>query len=376
VYTGETPTGIQPIAGVSTRTAAFVGATRKGPVNAARVVDSFAEFREHFGKASPDSPTALAVFQFYVNGGRKAVVVRVPAARARRDTTPTPKDLIGESKSGTGLHALPSQEEIGLLLTPDTSRMSMRDSDTVGAAALSFCDEHRVFHIMDVPYRYIRRTSAEAAADWSRKSKSVGGPNGAVYFPRLYVADPSRRSETLLVAPSGAVAGLYARTDTDRGVWKAPAGPSARLLGVKAVEIDLTHRDVDLLQRAAINPLRSFVDRGIVPGSEWKYVPVRRLMLLIEQSIERGLQWVVFEPNDEPLWAQIRLSVSSFMHHLFLAGALPGRRVPEAYFVKCGAETTTPSEIKDGTVNVLVGVAPLRPAEFVVTRITLKTSTS
>jgi hypothetical protein len=181
--------------------------------------------------------------------------------------------------------------------------------------------------------------------------------------------------------PCGFIAGLYARTDTDRGVWKAPAGTDASLTGVIGVRTQLTNDENGILNPKAVNCIRKFPVYGTVSwgartlrgndeiGSEWKYIPVRRTALFIEESLFRGTQWVVFEPNDEPLWAQVRLNVGSFMNTLFRQGAFQGSSPRDAYFVKCDKDTTTQSDIDRGIVNIVVGFAPLKPAEFVVIKI-------
>jgi hypothetical protein len=181
--------------------------------------------------------------------------------------------------------------------------------------------------------------------------------------------------------PCGAVAGVIARTDTQRGIWKAPAGLDAALVGVAQLSVPLTDMENGELNPKGINCLRSMPAAGrIIWGartlqgddrlsSEWKYIPVRRVALYIEESLYRGTQWVVFEPNDEPLWAQIRLNVGSFMHGLFRQGAFQGASPKEAYFVKCDKETTIQDDINKGIVNIMVGFAPLKPTEFVVIKI-------
>jgi phage tail sheath protein FI len=182
-------------------------------------------------------------------------------------------------------------------------------------------------------------------------------------------------------APCGAVAGVFARTDAQRGVWKAPAGLDATLVGVPELSVPLTDPENGELNPLGINCLRSLPAAGrVVWGSrtlrgddrladDWKYVPVRRLALFLEESLYRGTQWVVFEPNDEPLWAQIRLNVGAFMQDLFRQGAFQGTSPREAYFVKCDKETTTQNDINLGVVNIVVGFAPLKPAEFVIIKI-------
>jgi hypothetical protein len=194
--------------------------------------------------------------------------------------------------------------------------------------------------------------------------------NSAIFYPWLQVADKLR-------PPCGTLAGLFARTDRDRGVWKSPAGTEANLLGVRGLEYVLTDSENGTLNPRGVNCIRQFPGYGIVSwgartlegdderGSDWKYTAVRRTALFIEESLFRGSKWVVFEPNDEPLWAQIRLNVGAFMHDLFRKGAFQGTTPRDAYFVKCDKETTTQNDINQGIVNILVGFAPLKPAEFV-----------
>ena len=205
--------------------------------------------------------------------------------------------------------------------------------------------------------------------------------NAAFYFPWVSAPDPLQQNRPKNYPPCGFVAGLYARTDTTRGVWKAPAGTEASLVGVLGPKVTLTNDENGVLNPKAINCIRSLPVYGTVlwgartlqgndeRGSEWKYIPVRRTALFIEETLYRALTWVVFEPNDEPLWAQIRLNVGAFMHDLFRQGAFQGQSPKDAYFVKCDKETTTQSDINRGIVNIIVGFAPLKPAEFVVVKI-------
>ena len=202
--------------------------------------------------------------------------------------------------------------------------------------------------------------------------------NAIIYFPHIKAANPLRENRVEEFAASGAIAGLFARTDAQRGVWKAPAGTEATLAGVRELAYKLTDEENGQLNPYGINCLRIFPIYGNVVwgartmagadqlASEWKYVPVRRLVLFLEESLYRGTQWVVFEPNDEPLWARIRLNIGTFMNNLFRQGAFQGTSPREAYFVKCDSETTTQYDIDRGIVNIVVGYAPLKPAEFVI----------
>ncbi len=208
------------------------------------------------------------------------------------------------------------------------------------------------------------------------------------YFPRILRADPLRGGATDAFAASGAVAGVYARTDASRGVWKAPAGTEAGLSGVLGLSVPITDDENGRINPLGVNALRSF--RGVGPvvwgartlrgsdrlADEYKYVPVRRLALFLEESLFRGTQWVVFEPNDEPLWSQIRASIGAFMQDLFWRGAFQGKTPRDSFFVRCDSETTTQYDIDRGVVNIHVGFAPLKPAEFVVISIQQKTASA
>ncbi len=210
---------------------------------------------------------------------------------------------------------------------------------------------------------------------------SLRDENAVLNYPRVKMADPLQENRLEEFAPCGAVAGIYARTDNSRGVWKAPAGLDAGLVGVRELAYKMTDGENGKINPLGINALRTFpvignvvwgartLDGADILASEWKYIPVRRLALFIEESLYRGTQWVVFEPNDEPLWAQIRLNIGAFMQDLFRQGAFQGTTPREAYLVKCDKETTTQNDIDRGIVNIVVGFAPLKPAEFVVIKI-------
>ncbi|KAF0813706.1 putative prophage major tail sheath protein [Andreprevotia sp. IGB-42] len=238
-----------------------------------------------------------------------------------------------------------------------------------------FAQRRRAFLLLDPPRTW--KTAQDATHVTSGvNSLRIGlvKDHSALFFPNLKVEDAGKE---VVVGPSGAIAGLFARIDGSRGVWKAPAGTEADLRGVLGVQYRFSDGENGLLNPKAVNTIRVFPN-GIVNwgartmdgddgfGSEYKYIPIRRLALYMEESLYRGLKWAVFEPNDEPLWAQIRLNVGAFMHNLFRQGAFQGATPREAYFVKCDASTTTQNDRNLGVVNVLVGFAPLKPAEFVV----------
>ncbi len=287
----------------------------------------------------------------------------------------------GSRDDKEGLYALEKADLFNLLCIPPDVHGDSTDP-TVYQEAMQYCAERRAMLIVDSPATWsANKETAAATAKQSLGDLGLTGTaarNAALYFPRVLKADPLRDNQIAAFAPCGIVAGVMARTDVQRGVWKAPAGLDAALNGTQGLEVNLTDDENGMLNPLGINCLRSFPVAGrVVWGArtlrgadqladEYKYVPVRRLVLFIEESLYRGTKWVVFEPNDEPLWAQIRLNVGAFMHNLFRQGAFQGQSPSEAYFVKCDSETTTQNDINLGIVNIIVGFAPLKPAEFVI----------
>jgi uncharacterized protein len=300
---------------------------------------------------------------------------------------PGTSDLIGDESLLTGIYALEKVDLFNLLSIPDATRASAGnpsaldssvDPNAIYSAAIALCDRKRAFLLLDSPPTV---NAVSSAVDFKTSKLTVHDANGAVFFPRLRAPDPLNGFQLRTFAPSGVVAGLYARIDSTRGVWKAPAGIEATLSGVQGLAYKLSDAENGVLNPIGLNCFRTFPVYGNVlwgartlvgadaDASQWKYVPVRRIALYIEESLYRGTQWVVFEPNDEPLWAAIRLNVGSFMQDLFRKGAFQGKTPAEAYLVKCDSETTTQDDIDRGIVNILVGFAPLKPAEFVIIQI-------
>jgi hypothetical protein len=324
-------------------------------------------------------------------GGQSAAQNQATAGIAGVDGTQLPQtaDLIGDEAKFTGIFALDRVDLFNLLCIPDATRAapgdpnqldSTVDPNAIYAAALSFFTKksRRAFLLIDAPPDV---NDLEKAADWKSEGLAVHDPNAAAFFPRLRLPDPLAKYKLRTFAPCGVMAGLYARIDATRGVWKAPAGVEATLDGVQGQVYALTDLENGVLNKLGLNCLRNFPIYGNVSwggrtlvgsddeGSEWKYVSVRRTALYIEESLFRGTKWVVFEPNDESLWAQIRLNVGAFMHDLYRQGAFQGRTPSQAYIVKCDNQTTTQNDIDRGVVNIYVAFAPLKPAEFVVIQI-------
>lgn len=492
VYVQELPSGVRTITGVATSITAFVGRTRRGPVDRATIVNSYADFERRFGPVWRGSTVSFAVRDFFTNGGSQAVIVRltrdadtaqftlgdlglaaadpggwannlriqvehvddqeladqlgVPAGSlftltaadsvtgeqeifrnltvvdgprrvdrvlaaesqlvrtqgdlpaARPDPTAAPgvgpdgtggsdgEVLTSASYTGAGLEsahrglwALDGADLFNLLCIPPPTVDGTTPAD-VYQQALAYCQRRRAVLIVDPPATW--NTVADALAGLAGLGLTgTAARNAALYFPRIRQPDPTGQGRLDTFVAGGAVAGVMARTDASRGVWKAPAGIDASLAGVADLAVNLTDDENGQLNPLGVNCLRTFPVVGrVVWGArtlrgadrladEYKYLPVRRLALNIEESLYRGTQWVVFEPNDAPLWAQIRLNVGAYLQNLFRQGAFQGTSPAEAYFVKCDAETTTPNDVNLGRVNILVGFAPLRPAEFVILQI-------
>jgi uncharacterized protein len=501
VYIDELPSGVHTITGVATSIAAFVGTTQRGPTDRPVHITSLADFQRAFGDVSPRWPVSQAVFQFYLNGGSEAEIVRLSSGAAAQialdgvplvasgpgpwgnslrvrvdyDTADGPPGGGADATSynltvldtstgrresflnvsidpqssrslknvlaGSSLIALP---DTGAVLdkapgkhadiaandadqdpfsdahtdrytqgTGGTPGAALTDSDYKGgatgqadkrgiyqlyktdifnllclphapesvlAAALALCVERRAMLLVDPPAAWTTVATAVSGMD-SPPVSGDSAKNAAIYFPRLLAPDPDQAGATQTLDPCGTLAGVMARTDVQRGVWKAPAGTGASLNGVVGFDVPMTDLENGQLNKLGVNCLRTFPVIGPVSwgartlrgadrlGDQWKYLPVRRLALFVEESLYRGTQWVVFEPNDEPLWASIRMNVGAFMNGLFRQGAFQGATAREAYLVKCDKENNPQNDIDQGVVNILVGFAPLKPAEFVIIHI-------
>ena len=288
-------------------------------------------------------------------------------------------DVTGPGMQGAkeGLYKLEDVDLFNLLVIPPLAP-DVDVPDALWTDALSYCQTRRAMLIIDPPSTWNR---PDQAITGIQAMAALRAANSVIYFPRIRAADPLRDNLLGTFAPSGLMAGLMARIDSERGVWKAPAGLEATLRGVRALAYSLIDGEVGQLNPLGINCLQARPAAGPVAwgartllgddrlASEWKYLPVRRLALMIEESLYRGTQFAVFEPNDRPLWQTLRLAVDTFMSNLFRRGAFQGATPDEAYLVKCDEETTTQADIDLGIVNIDVGFAPLKPAEFIFIRI-------
>lgn len=381
VYVEEVSLTPPPIVAAATSMTAFVGLAANGPVHQPVVVRSVLDFERLFGLDGPGSTLPPSVRLYFQNGGQEALIVRLPAG-ASAQTAWVPA-LKAARLRREGLYALDTVPFNLLCLPPPAASRDF--SVATWARAAAYCRQRGAVLLVDAPAAWRDVGTAVAGMDGLRTSVGpTAASHVAVYHPRLRVPDPQRKNGTLAVAPCGAVAGLIARTDATRGVWKAPAGIEATLSGATGLVQDLNDATQGPLNAAGLNGLRTFAGKGVLVwgartlagadsvGSEWKYLPVRRLALHVQQSVVASTGWVVFEPNDEPLWTRLRAAVQDFLSGIWRQGGLMGQKPDEAFFVRCDRSTMTAADIAAGRVQLLIGLAALKPAEFVALKLTLQ----
>jgi hypothetical protein len=294
--------------------------------------------------------------------------------------SPDAGSYIGKESDHSGFYALDNVDLFNLMVIPKDDKLSESDYRSLLGPASAYCKAHRAFLIIDPPDSW---KDFRAVLDPSKGIRSlrigVAKDHAAVYYPKIIVRENGIQKR---VGPSGAIAGLYSRSDSSGGggVWTAPAGVNADILGISDVDVSLTDKENGTLNKEGVNCIRKFAS-GIVSWgartmdgaddftSEWKYIPVRRLALMLGETLFRGTKYAVFRGNDEPLWADIRRNIRAFMMGLFRQNAFQGGSPDKAFFVKCDSETTTQADINLGIVNIVVGFAPLKPAEFVIIKI-------
>jgi hypothetical protein len=498
VYVEELDKGTKPIEGAGTACAAFIGFAERGPVNQPTFIPNWTEFVNNFGGFVKGGYLANAVFGYFLNGGGRCYVTRLPgggdqAAEAkavgalasrskpsiesltvtaleaghagaeisvevvkpsgeapedqfnlvvRRGTTeevfenlsfgkgkgvrnvldtvnrqsklirlaekqstlgPAERvpnvgkyalsvaeakaaavanissgEIVGDASERTGLSGFEITDDVTMVCAPDlmalfqANVLSMEGVKAVQLAIIAHCEKMKDrFAILDCPPGF----KPQQMKDWRMNDAGYDTKYGAVYYPWIKVADPSGEKESILVPPSGYMAGIYARSDTERGVHKAPANEVIR--GAMATEMLITKGEQDILNPIGVNCIRSFPGRGIrvwgartlSSDASWRYINVRRLFNYVEKSIQMGTQWIVFEPNDADLWARIRRDISAFLGTVWASGALFGATPAQAFYVKCDEETNPPAVRDLGQVVIEIGMAPVKPAEFVIFRI-------
>src|ERR1041384_6220135 len=430
VYVEEIPSGVRTITGVATSITAFVGWAAKGPTDRAQLIQSFGDYDRQFGGLDANSPMSYGVYHFFSNGGQQAYVVRLDngskSASVAIDgitlTATGPGTWANDYKIRTKRRADDaSRFRLEVVYDKDNANVTVEAFENLGLPADDTRSASAIINSGSAIISAKVTDDTKVPADTANPVALTGGTDAAALAPNsndfhtalngdndttgVYLlkrvdlfnllcvpgeSDPAtlttlqkfcRDRRAFLIAdcdetanfnsvkggPTGLVAGLYAQTDAQRGVWKAPAGTETSLTGASGVTETLTDNENGRLNIQAINCIRNFPVYGTIlwgartlqgndeVGSEWKYIPVRRTALFIEESLFRALKWVVFEPNDEPLWAQIRLNVGAFMHDLFRQGGFRGSAPREPCCVKGDKETTTQSDITRGIVNFVVG---------------------
>ena len=351
----EIPSSPRPIEGVGTAIAAFIGAVPHGPFSPSYVL-SADEFARRW---SGDAALARTVRGYFDNGGSRAWIA--------------PVERLEPASAGAAVETMDRDVTL-VAITADPAA-----PPEVVAAAARAMSNRRAMLLTEGPWADAPTAIAAMTTDPSQ-AVGAGGPNVAVYWPRVrWAGDDGGVRE---VSPLGPVAGMIARMDATRGVSAMPSGSDAGLAGVIDPAVRATTEEAGRLNGLGVNVIRSFPGRGIAvwgartqsTDSEWKYVPVRRTALHLEESLHRGLGWVVFEPNAEPLWSAVRRLVTDFLLGLYREGALVGSKAEQAFFVKCDRTTMTQHDIDSGTLVCLVGVALVRPAEFVILRFVAQTA--
>jgi len=376
VIVEEMESGPIPIEGVPTDVGAFVGLTERGPVLEPKCLSSWNDYLKHFGSFISDSYTAEGVFGFFENGGRECYVVRVNAG-ASDLTAHGEVQVLDPARLKSGFVELEKVDDPVIVACPDASYLAdPNDQIDVNYSIISHCEFMKRFAIIDAP----NDNDDDAILDWRMKFDST---YAALYSPWLDVANqrPSGDSKQIQIPPSGHVMGIYARTDQRRGVHKVPANEEIR--GIVGLAKNHTDQSQARLNSNSMNLIRQIPGRGaliwggrcLTQDAMWRYINIRRLAMYIHSSIDRGTQWVAYEPNDATTWSKVRVFVEDFLNKIWREGGLIGTTPKEAYSVRIGlGETMTQTDIDVGRLIIEVAIAPLKPAEFVVIRIGHKPS--
>jgi phage tail sheath protein FI len=375
VYVEEVPGGARPIEAVGTSTAGFVGVAPNGGafVNEARAINNWTEFvKEFWAEGNASTPLSQAVYGFFLNGGRRCYVVNVGPNNP----------VVGAGNNRAGLQVLEQIDEVAIVAIPGFTDAASYDAARTHCELLqdrvAILDTPEVVPDIDSLTRVATVPVPGGGGGSPEEQPGVRGPESSYatqYYPWITGRDPIT-NQIVNMPPSGHIAGIWARSDATRGVHKAPANEPVR--GALNVTYLLTRDEQGVLNQNGVNAIRFFPNAGIQlwgartlaeSSSEWRYLNVRRLFNMIEESIAENTRWIVFEPNDQTLWKSIRRDIGEFLTRIWRDGALMGSTPEEAFFVKCDEETNPPDVIDAGMVVTLVGIAPVKPAEFVVFRI-------
>lgn len=367
VYVEETSTGPRPIESVGVSTPAFLGTAPKASehVGLPKEINNWSQFVKLYTDERPGGPQSThlshAVFGFFANGGRRCIVVNVGG----KDPIPASGPDARANDISKALDVLTSNEEVALVAAPGVL------DDAIRGSLVDHCRSLRDrVALLDGPQQF------EDVAELAPLAKKVDGGYAALYAPWIEILDPLASNRTQVwVPPTGHVAGVIARIDALRGVHKAPANEVIQ--GALHASHAFTPGELEIATKEGINAIRVFPAdypriwgaRTLAKDGEWKYLNVRRLFIMVRESIQRSMRWVVFEPNDRTLWNAIKRDVRAFLVRLWREGALMGATPEQAFFVKCDEETNPPEEIDAGRVTTVIGLAPVKPAEFVVFKI-------
>lgn len=435
VYVEEVSSGSKNITAVPSSILGFIGEANQGVTNKVFMITSWDQYFDEFigykeidkvtprGTVVKDSSNNIvkeqspnfksthldwSVYTFFSNGGGKCYIVNVRPSTLesksessntsstdnKNDFKPKTSPLLGsQSKKSfdlmnaiigndggpskrTGIHCFKDADEISIISAPGVIKASIQQE------ILIYCENHNIFSILDAPESFSDLKSyglSEDLSGLSQLSSKCASKQAAIYFPWINVYNPETKKDISL-PPSGFIAGIYSRVDNQRGVHKAPANEVVRL--ATSLAYTISDKEQETLNQKGINCIRNFSDMGIrvwgartticAIDSEWKYINVRRLFNLIEKSIEEGTKWAVFEPNVSLLWTKIRSNINSFLNRIYNSGALAGNSAQDAFYVKCDASTNSQDNIDAGIVTIEIGIAPVKPAEFIVFKISQK----
>ena len=397
VHVEEVSFKSKPIEGLSTSTAGFVGPCRSGPTGGElKLLTSFYDFEciygmtdsLHFGdiKSSVHNYLAYAVRAFFKEGGKRCYVARIANGSSGKtgiENQPTPADyegtetLVNGVVTKTGLRSFEELDDISIVAAPGATFNfanlgGVDHTEAINRCLISHCEKmrYRVAVIDSVKEHDLNKVQ--------NYRSNFNSAYAALYYPWITSVDPITRKK-IDVPPSGTISGIYARVDSERGVHKAPA--NEEIYSANGLEFDINKAQQSILNPLGINCLRYFKRRGyrvwgartVSSDPEWKYINVRRYFAYLEQSIERGTQWSVFESNGAVLWNKVRQSIEDFLFNEWEHGRLAGAKPEEGYHVRCDRTTMTQDDIDNGRLVCMIGVAPVKPAEFVIFRIEQKT---